>query len=86
MQIDKAKVGGLAGWLLQRFHARREGRPRLLLIERIALAPRQTLSLVEADGRRVLVATSADGAPSFLALVSLPSGARRSQAPRRVSW
>ena len=61
-------IGGLAGWLLGRL--RREGRPapRLAVLERIALAPRQSLALVEADGRRFLVATSPEGTPAFYPL------------------
>jgi len=51
--------------------------PRLHLLERIALAPRQTLALVEADGRRLLVATSADGGSAFYPLDERPSGAAR---------
>ena len=61
-------VGGLAGWLLGRFKGRGRRQPRLELVERIALAPRQSLSLVEAEGRRFLVATSPEGAPAFYAL------------------
>ena len=40
----------------------------LALLERIALAPRQSLALVEAEGRRILVATSAEGGPAFYPL------------------
>ncbi len=62
-----AESGGLTGWLLGRVLSRlRPGGqrpPRLAVVERIALAPRQSLALVEAEGRRLLVATSADGAP-----------------------
>lgn len=58
-------VGGLAGWMLRHLRAGRRTAPRLAVLERIALAPRQTLALVEADGRRFLVATSADGTPAF---------------------
>jgi flagellar biogenesis protein FliO len=61
-------VGGVAGWLLGRLRAGGRARPRLELLERIALAPRQSLSLVEAEGRRFLVATSPEGAPAFYAL------------------
>jgi hypothetical protein len=65
-------TAGLTGWLLERLKARlRPGarnRPRLALLERIALAPKQSLSLVEAEGRRFLVATSGDGAPAFYPL------------------
>jgi flagellar biogenesis protein FliO len=64
----KPAVGGLAGWLLGRLRAGRRSAPRLALLERIALAPRQSLSLVEAEGRRFLVATSPEGAPAFYAL------------------
>ena len=61
-------LGGLAGWLLGRLKGRGRRQPRLELVERIALAPRQSLALVEAEGRRFLVATSAEGAPAFYAL------------------
>lgn len=63
-----APTAGLAGWLLERMRRRPEGKPRLALLERITLAPRQTLALVEAEGRRILVATSPEGAPTFYAL------------------
>jgi len=58
-----ATRAGLAAWLLDRLRKSRRPQPRLALVERIALAPRQALSLVEAEGRRFLVATSAEGAP-----------------------
>ena len=89
-------VGGLAGWLLSRLRARGRRQPRLELVERIALAPRQSLALVEAEGRRFLVATSPEGAPTFYALDERSSAARlRPFADRqaamarpsaRVSW
>ena len=59
---------GLAGWLLDRLRGSRRPRPRLELVERIALAPRQSLALIEAEGRRFLVATSPEGAPAFYPL------------------
>ena len=65
---ESGRVGGLAGWLLDRLRSSRLPRPRLALLERIALAPRQSLALVEAEGRRFLVATSPEGAPAFYAL------------------
>jgi hypothetical protein len=54
------------------------------LLERIALGPRQNLAMVEADGRRFLIATSGESGPVFLAL----DVERRSSAirPLRVSW
>lgn len=61
-------VGGLAGWLMGRLRGGRHSEPRLAVLERIALAPRQSLTLVEAEGRRFLVATSQDGSPAFYAL------------------
>ena len=81
-------MGGLAGWLLGRLMGGSRRRPRLELVERIALAPRQSLALVEAEGRRFLVATSPEGGPAFYALDErrasrLPSAARQSA---RVSW
>ena len=89
-------VGGLAGWLLSRLRARGRRQPRLELVERIALAPRQSLALVEAEGRRFLVATSPEGAPAFYALDerARPDGARQviSRKPSaarpaaRLSW
>ena len=58
---------GVAGWLLSKLQ-RDPKEHRLTVIERIPLAPRQSLVLVEAEGRRLLVATSQDGTPSFFPL------------------
>ena len=63
-----AAIGGLAGWLAAKFRGPERREPRLALLERITLAPRQSLALVEAEGRRFLVATSADGGPSIYPL------------------
>ncbi len=85
-------TGGVAGRLLERLMARLRARelaqPRLALVERIALAPRQSLALVEAEGRRILVAMSAEGGPAFYALDDSERAASRSSAHRssRVSW
>lgn len=78
------KIGGLAGWLLGRLRPNGRPRPNLALLERITLAPRQSLALVEADGRRFLIATSAEGAPAFYALESREHV--RTAARSRVSW
>ena len=59
---------GLASWLLGRMRLTPRPRPRLELLERITLAPRHSLALVEAEGRRFLVATSPEGAPAFYPL------------------
>ena len=61
-------LGGLARWLMAKISPRPRAERRLALLERIALAPRQSLALVEAEGRRFLVATSADGGPSIYPL------------------
>lgn len=53
---------------------------RLAVVERVALAPRQSLALVEADGRRFLVATAAEGAPVFFP-VDVPAAAAGKRAP-----
>jgi hypothetical protein len=78
------QAGGLAGWLLSRLRAGRRPRPRLELVERIALAPRQSLALVEAEGRRFLVATSPEGAPAFYALDERGSASRTRMAGNEV--
>ena len=94
-------MGGLAGWLLGKLRGNRRPAPRLALLERIALAPRQSLALVEAEGRRILVATSADGGPALYPLDEQTRFGRRTgprsgsgdeprgAAPRvlpRISW
>ncbi len=85
-------IGGWAGWLLARVRATRRHEPRLQLLERISLAPRQSLALVEADGKRLLVATSADGGPAFYPLdarttgLARPSARSNSRHAARVSW
>lgn len=73
-------IGGFTGWLLRRVRAGVRTPPRLELVERIALAPRQSLALVEAEGRRFLVATSPEGAPAFYALD------QRGRSLTRISW
>jgi hypothetical protein len=83
--------GGLAGWLMGKLQASNRRQPRLALLERIALAPKQSLSLVEAEGRRFLVATSGDGAPCFYPLDEQPrrSGMSAGNGMRkgvRASW
>ncbi len=71
--------GGLIGWFWTRLRRQSRPRPSLALLERITLAPRQTLALVEAEGRRFLVATSAEGSPTFCAL-DRGTGGRRTAA------
>jgi flagellar biogenesis protein FliO len=59
---------GRAGWLMRMLRKEQQAKPRLALLDRIALAPRQSLALVEAEGRRILVATSPEGGPVFYPL------------------
>ncbi len=61
-------------WIVDRLRRTPRVAPRLALLERITLAPRQSLALVEAEGRRLLVATSPEGAPSFYALGEKQAG------------
>lgn len=74
--------GGWAGWLVARMRRAPRPQARLALLERIALTPRQHLALIEADGRRFLVATGPDATPAFHALDDAPTR----PSPRRVSW
>jgi flagellar biogenesis protein FliO len=87
---EKSKIGGLAGWLMQRWQGRARPRPSLALLEKISLAPRQSLALIEVDDRRFLVATSAEGAPAFCALQTGAVHEHRERNPAvgraRISW
>jgi len=82
--------GGWAGWMISRFRGTKRPRPRLILLERITLAPRQSLALVEAEGRRLLVASSTDGSPALYPLddqCGRSADAGRKTLPRgRTSW
>ena len=80
------RIGGLAGWLLNKMRVARRSEPRLAVLERIALAPRQSLALVEAEGRRFLVATSPEGTPAFYALDEQMMNDRARKPAARVSW
>jgi flagellar biogenesis protein FliO len=84
-------LGGVTGWLLSRLRTGERARPRLELVERITLAPRQSLALVEAEGRRFLVATSPEGAPAFYPLdgagrLSVVHANNAARPGARVSW
>ena len=81
---ETKNLGGLAGWIWSRLARSPRPRPSLALLERITLAPRQSLAMVEADGRRFLVATSAEGSPTFYPLDTTPR--RRTPVRARISW
>jgi flagellar biogenesis protein FliO len=68
--LKLVRVGrqGVAGWLFERLRRHPQTPARLAVVERVSLAQRQSLVLVEADGHRLLVATSPEGAPAFYAL------------------
>jgi hypothetical protein len=83
--LPLAKPGGLAGWLLSRIRRDPRPQPSLALRERITLAPRQSLALVEAEGRRFLIATSPEGPPAFYPLDDPRGPHRRNPARARVS-
>ena len=71
-RIGSRLGSGLAAWLSRRLHAAAAPPPQLSILARIALGPRQSLALVEAEGFHVLVGTSADGPPSFFSLAGDP--------------
>jgi len=85
-QATGLKVGGLAGWLLERLRFRSRPQPSLALLERITLAPKQSLSLVEAEGHKFLIATSGEGTPAFYALNERVGRTERNSTRTRVSW
>jgi flagellar biogenesis protein FliO len=61
-------VGGAVAWMLAYLRGASRRPSRLELLERIALGPRQSLSLIEAEGRKFLVAMPAEGGPAFYPL------------------
>jgi len=67
---SKMLPGGLAAWLLQRLKKTERAKPRLALVERLSLTPRHSVALIEAEGRKLLVATAPESAPAFYALDS----------------
>ena len=70
---------GLVRRLLACLPQRGNAQTRLALVERIVLAPRQTLTLVEADGQRVLIATAHEGSPTFCLLDNSPRHTQRNR-------
>lgn len=87
-RANAGETWSLALWLLGKLRRTRISEPRLALIERISLAPKQSLALVEAEGRRFLVASSADGAAAFYPIENArPNIAARNRAAKaRVAW
>ena len=90
-EAEVRRASGLAVWILDRLRRTTRTAPRLTLLDRITLAPRQSLALVEAEGLRLLVATSPEGAPTFYALGgrATPAAKVRPVSTRqagRISW
>jgi Flagellar biosynthesis protein, FliO len=69
------------GWRLGRSGAKQP--PRLAVVERIPLAPRPQLALIEADGQRLLVALNSDGTPAFYPLAARKGVAEAAAAAAR---
>ena len=65
-----AQGEGLLPWLLKKIRRMKTNPSRMAVLERMSLAPRHSLTLVEVERRRFLIATSADGA---LAMEPLPA-------------
>jgi len=92
------RVGGVAGWLMAKFRRSERSQPSLALLERITLAPRHSLALVEVEGQKILVATSQEGGPAFYTLRELRGSNMNPEAGKarthrgelrgraRVSW
>lgn len=67
-QASIAGQRGLAAWVLRWFVRRSAAPVPLHLLGRITLGPRQSLSLVEAEGVRILIGCSTEGGIVFFAL------------------
>ena len=78
-------IGGVAGWLVERLRRTEAVRPRLAVLDRVTLCPKQSLALVEAEGQRILVATSAEGGPAFYPLDGEWRETRIITTPRRIA-
>ena len=65
---NRCERAGLGAWILQHLRRQSMSETRLVLLERVTIAPRQTVALIEADGRRVLVAASPECTPTFFPL------------------
>jgi flagellar biogenesis protein FliO len=82
--LSRGLVGFVLAFLLgcwRRLGQRGVATVRLALVERIAIGPRQTIALIEADGLRLLVGTSAESAPVFFALNAAATGLKDDHDP-----
>jgi len=69
--FDQSKAKHVVGWLWQQFRPGLRSKPRLAVLERVSLGPRQSLTLIEVEGRKLLVAASSDRAAVFCPLDEL---------------
>lgn len=60
---------------------RRRSLPRLAVVERLAVGPKQSLLLLEVDGARMLLAQSGESTP---AMIVLPIASREAVAPSKA--
>lgn len=60
--------GGLMGWLSKQWHAVAAPKSSLAVLAKIQLGPRHNIALLEAEGTRLLIATSSEGAAAFYPL------------------
>jgi hypothetical protein len=67
-ELGKGLGMGLATWIAQRWKDSMAHSPRLSVLARVPLGPRHSVALLEADGTRLLVATSSDGVSTFFPL------------------
>ena len=83
-----SRVRLLVQKLLAQLLRRAAPRRRLAVLDRLPLAPKQSLALIEVDGRKMLIATSGDGTPAVYPLdgPAPPNGAARLPRRSRVSW
>jgi flagellar biogenesis protein FliO len=71
---------------MSRIEARRVLHPRLVVLERVPLAQRQSLVLVQADGRRFLIAASAEGHSAFFPLDDRPAAESSLPSSGSARW
>lgn len=65
--------GSIAGWLSKQWIAVATSKSQLAVLAKVQIGPRHHVALLEADGMRLLIATSTDGSVAFQ---ELPNTAR----------
>jgi len=72
---------GLAVWLIGKLRPQVDSMPRVRILERIRVTPRQVLILVEVEGERLLMGASDGSTPAF----HLVKKRATASGPRQVS-